>query len=109
MGAADERVARRVLAFEDQALLSRLEIRVHDGAAVADPGEELTVVLADEDVDLTAARKTHLERLVVGDPVGEQPRLAPAKHRLARFVDVGFNAAAADAAAHLTRLGHDEL
>ncbi len=68
----DEQLGSRVLALEhreaDRALLVRDDLE--------QPLAQRRVEPVDPDVDLAAAGEADLERLVVGDPVGEQPRLA---------------------------------
>ncbi len=86
-----------------------LQIGENDRALLADACIERVVELLDEDVDLAAAGKTDLERLIVRDPVREQLRPRAAEDRPACLIDVGLDTTAADAAAHLARLGHDEL
>ena len=79
--AADQRVRRLVVALEDEPLLAGIEVGVDDRAPVADPLVELRRVLADEHVDLAAARQPDRQRLLVGDAVrdhaGDSPRRTP--------------------------------
>ena len=58
---------------QDRALLVRDDLRA---AARRAP----LIEAVHEDVDLAAAGKPDLERLVVGDPVGEEPRLRACEH-----------------------------
>src|SRR5581483_3592874 len=61
-----------------------------------------------EHVDLAAAREADLPRLLVGDPVAEQLRLARLHHLAGVLVDVRLDAAARHRAAHLPGLGDGE-
>src|SRR6266852_5247536 len=63
----------------------------------------------DEDVDLAAAREPDGEGVLVGDPVGDELRLARLEHAPGALVDVGLDAAARDRAGQLAALRHGQL
>jgi len=65
--------------------------------------------LVDPDVDLAAARQAHAQREVVGDPVGQEPRLAASQDLPGGFVDLVLDAAAGDRAGELAAFGDREL
>ena len=55
-----------------------------------------------------AAREADLEGLLVGDPVGLEPRRAAREHLAGLAVDGGLDAAAGDRAGDLALLGHGQ-
>ena len=107
--AAKQLVRHRILALERDPLRPVLEIREDDRAVFVGAFVKLAVILAHEHVDLAAARQPDLECLLVRDSVRKELRLCPTQHRLAGLVNIRLDAAAADAAAHLAGLRHDQL
>jgi len=59
-------------------------------------------------VHRAAAGESDLEGLLVGDPVGDEPRRAARKDVLRLVVDRRLDAAPGDGARHLALLGHGE-
>ena len=78
------------------------------GDGLLDLLDLLAVGGSDEDLDLTAAGQSHVERIVVGDAVGDQLRRAGLQHLLGAQHDIGLDAAARDRAGHLAVLGDQQ-
>src|SRR5437588_151355 len=91
---------------------SNVSVSVNLGArsiCALDQSELSSIQALEEDVDLAAAREADAERLIVGDAVAEQPRLARDDHLLRLDCDVALDTAAGDRPAHLSSLRDREL
>ena len=114
MTGADQVVGDVVVTVRHEPLAAVVEIDEEHGAALLarDVGEllqELGVGLVDPDVDLAAARQADAERLVVGDAVGEEPRLAAGKDLAGRLDDLALDTSAGDGSSQLAAFGDDQL
>jgi hypothetical protein len=96
----DEPLGARVVA-RDADLEGNRPLLAH---RVGDRRDEPWIEAVDEDVHGAAAREPDLEGLLVGDPVGLEPRLAPGKHLPGLAVDRRLDAAARDRAGHVAGL-----
>src|SRR5437588_6373360 len=91
---------------------SNVSVSVNLGArsiCALDQSELSSIQALEEDVDLAAAREADAQRLIVGDAVGEQPRLARDDHLARLDCDVALDTAAGDRPAHLSSLRDREL
>ena len=97
--------ARRHLRVDPLAGALALEHRHRHGRLL----RQLALEGLDEDVDLAAAGEADRPGLLVGDPVGQQPRRAVGEHLGRGDGDVALDAAAGDGAVELAALGDGEL
>ena len=114
MARTDQLVRDVILALGHEALGPVVEVDEVDRPSLlagdfGQPGEELRIRLVHPDVDLAAAGKPDRQREIVGDPVGEQPRLAAGEHLPGRLDDLALDATPRDGAGELAALRDDQL
>jgi hypothetical protein len=111
---ADQLVGDVVVPIGHEPFAAVVQVDEEDGTAllprdVRELLQERGVGLVDPDVDLPAAGEPDAERLVVGNPVREQPGLTAGEHLASRLDDLALHAAAGDRPRELAPLGDDQL